>query len=352
MAPASVDNSTTGRNTRSRARQEAEEQRLTNGGAPTNMRAQDDNDPQMLPRGAPTAITALEPDVDTIDITNNANQNPTPAPSPAPMPWLKKKADGYLSIISTLTKKRLLKEDTIAKLEEGIQSGTAPKPLRVNVKAQVTPRHQVEVDQLVASAAKEFQMTVMTGLLKVRKDELSELLTEIEEATNALQEDKDRLTSRFTDREVTIPHHSIDVVMANFTIDIKALIEKTTSDHIVGQFVKEETAIKRREAAAVQAVDYELESPEFNALKKKFDTLTKTVATLQKKASAKSNQPRSDGGASNSGKKKSKGKANGKGAQQRQPSATNPPNKTKGGKKGNSSNRRRRNTDAAGEGRQ
>lgn len=322
-----------------------------NGGAPTDMRVHDEDNLQPQPRGAPIAVEALEPEVQTIDITN-ANPNPPSAPSPAPMPWLKKKADEYLSIIGTLTKKRLLKEDAIAKLEEGIQNETAPKPLRVNVKAQVTPRHQVEVDRLVARAAKEFQMTVMNGLLKVRKNELSEVEAEIEEATSALQEDKDRLTSRFADRQVPIPDHNIDVVMANFTIDMKALVSKTTSDHIVGQFVREETAIKRREAAAVRAVDDELESPELKALKKKFEALTKTVTTLQKKASAKSNQPRSDGGATTSGKKKSKGKANGSGAQPTQPVAKTSSKNTKGRKNGHPSKRRRQNADTADGGRQ
>lgn len=220
-----------------------------------------------------------------------ASTSPTKVTSASNVPWLEAHVKVQLQLIKKLTEKRLMKEDSLIGIEEHIAKQTVPHYLRINFKPQVEQNRKGELDRIIRDATWTCQKTVLEGLAKIRKEELENLKAQISQAQQDIQDDKDNLTFRLSERGVEGTPPEIEICMRDFHRKCNEVINQATMHHVTKQFAREAKVKAKRTAALEQEVNNELDSPEVANLREQLKTLQQSVEKLQK---GKPHQTRQD----------------------------------------------------------
>lgn len=243
-----------------------------------------------------------------IDIsTSEINELPT---------WARMEYKKSLTVLSQILQKATQLQKNITDLEDMLQSGECPRSLQVKVAVNVQKEQQLFINGIVENAKKQFQQSVLAGLVQARKEELKTLQIQSKNNPKDFQDFLRKTLEDFTNHDIPIEdgeehiNSSIQSMMQMYESRAEKLDAEIKTKHFFDHKKELERKQKKEEAKQQRQIDQELTDPHLKALSEKIDKIEKYMLKAPK-----TQKPKQDGNRRNSRNDKppSKGHPKGKG---------------------------------------
>lgn len=202
------------------------------------------------------------------------------------LPWLSKITAEKVATLKTLYRKQIQQQQAVSEIEDHLERNTAPKSLNIRVNAQVSKKHQEEVEAVVKSAVWTCQESILKAVLVARRADLKEVTEEITNATKSWYDKKDEYAALMLEANVPVPSIKVTQAEADFKMKCKAVLYHIRTDSVVRARKKVEQNEARQARNAERNIDQLLETDDAN-LQHRLNSLEKKMTGLQKKANAK-----------------------------------------------------------------
>lgn len=202
--------------------------------------------------------------------------------------WAKEEYKTSMITIANLNEKIINLEHAISVLNNHKNSTTAPKSLHVKISVPVNDAHQEKMDQVLYGATKQFQATVLDGLIAAREAELKDRKTDLAKTSESIKKfitdgmdelHKNKIT-RLEEDEIRENHQLIQCSID----DQRELIEeqvRTTQFFKIKKKISEQD--KRKAAAEERRLNQTLEDPNIGSLKQRVQELETAVRKVNEK---------------------------------------------------------------------
>ena len=197
--------------------------------------------------------------------------------------WARTEYRNTQNILTQLVTQVVKLESNIAQLESMMEKDECPRSLHVNVKVDVNEAQQGYMNEMLNNAKKQFEKTVLAGLITARKAELASKQTEARNKKDEFQEFLTRNYQALQQNNIPLLEEDDDpqVAIQTGVHEFQKRAEKVAQEVRTQHFFQQQKLIERRQAREVaaqeQRLNAELEDPHVKNLMVRVDFLERSI---------------------------------------------------------------------------
>ena len=225
-------------------------------------------------------------------------------------PWVTKSIDKSVRNVGNIQKAICKKQDAIEKLSDHVTKGTYPPSMQIKMAVMVSEDNQEAMNEVVSQAIVTCQGKIIDFLIRVRNEELKDLLTDLKNIeTNWKEETSTTITQMKEDKllEISVAESILETAEKQLKDKANEKILNVRTKHFLDKKERIGKANAVRTGEAENAMKDTLADPEVIKLQKQITTLEKKFGNLAKNAKGSSGKPPKPVQGPNSGNKKSPG---------------------------------------------